>query len=183
MICYHGTTEKGLKAILEGGRKPNNPWSVSDNDGCMYFWPSDKLADEYLTDNIEDQGIQRGFESAQVQAAVSQEEKLIVISINVPDEMLSDDLSCENMENTASYIYCSDFNKSMIVKTFEFTMNKWAFPFVIKSLLNNEYFNEYCIEDDLLRVAQMLPDNTFIDELLEFDWQEVTNHELAMASE
>ena len=65
MICYHGTTRKGLEAILNRDlEKPFAPWECCDNDGAMYFWPNDKIAkSNFLGEakEIEKQGLQMGF--------------------------------------------------------------------------------------------------------------------------
>jgi len=172
MKCYHGTTAKGLKAMLKGIKsKHTNPWSVSDNDGLMYVWPEDKLINGYDYEE-ESQFIYQAFESAQIQALVTQEEMLYCVVLEIGDEILQDDYSCENMDSIASTIYISEFDTNMIVKIYECKQNKWHFPIILKGLLKNEYFNKYSIEESLLQVAEALPDDLYLDETREFYYTE-----------
>lgn len=184
MICYHGTTAKGLRAILSGeNHKPNNPWNVSDQDGCMYLWPADKIADVEGLDETHDQADlehrcrQMAFESAQVQALVSEDFNLYAIEIEVPDVDLSDDYSCDNMASQANYIGLSMFYPNMIKRVFKFKMNKWHAPFVAAGLLDNEYFNQCCLAPELEAAAEAIKSvETYLEEMHEFEnFEEVTD--------
>ncbi|MCP4985526.1 MAG: hypothetical protein GY928_05465 [Colwellia sp.] len=156
MICYHGTTKKGLKAILSGvNHKPNNPWCVSDQDGVMYVWPSNKLAEQYEHED-ESQMICHAFESAEVQAVTSDETEVFVLLLDIPEDMLEDDFSCENMSDVASCINLQEFNKNMIVGIKSHKLNKWNAPFVLSGLLSNPNFNTYSLDDDLLQAAEVI---------------------------
>lgn len=168
MICFHGTTSKGLAAIkANDGFKPNNPWCCSDNDGAMYVWPTNKLDEP---DELEI-GIRMGFESAQVQAVTSNDFELYVLVIDVPDEILEDDYSAENMESSASYLNMTDFDYAMVKKIYTVKMNPWHSPFVLSGLLNNDHFNKYSVDEALLAVAKNVAD-VFIDEIYDFDYED-----------
>ena len=161
-----------MRAILEGSKsKPNSPWSVSDNDGLMYVWPEDKLINGYDYEE-ESHFIYQAFESAQIQALVTQEEMLYCVVLEIEDEILQDDYSCENMNSIASTIYMSEFDTGMIVKVYKCKQNKWYFPIILKGLLKNEYFNKYSIEESLLQIAEALPEDLYLDEVREFDYSE-----------
>lgn len=169
MKCFHGTTLRGFEAIKnKAGHKPNNPWSCSYNDGAMYFWPMNKLDEE-----DEDLGIRQAFESAQVQAAVSEDFELYVLEVEVPDELLEDDYSAENMDSVASYINMSDFDYKMVVKVYKVEMNPWFAPIIISMLLNNTHFNRYSVGENLLRVAESMVNVEYFDDLLDFDYTEL----------
>jgi len=169
MKCFHGTTLRGLEAIKNNeGYKPSAPWSCSDNDGVMYLWPLDKIDDE---DELN--GIQQAFESAQVQASVMEDFELYVLEVEVPDELLEDDCSAENMESIASYIDMSDFDYKMVVKVYKVKMNPWLAPVVIAALLDNPHFNKYAVGESLMAVAEALPSDTWIDNIIEFDYKEL----------
>lgn len=163
MLCFHGTTEENYKRILKGEDKLTGPWTVSDKDNCMYFWPLDKA------DSKED-AIQHAFEAAQVQAAIRGEDTdLYVIVCEIPDELLQDDYSCENMDSMASYILCSDFDIDMIKEHFISRYNKWYSPFIINGLLQNPHFNRYIVEDTLLLMAESVGD-VYLDDMYYFDY-------------
>ena len=173
MICFHGTTKKGLKAILSGvNHKPTNPWNVSDQDGAMYVWPSDKLKVQYDLEE-EDQMICHAFESAEVQAVTSEEEDVFVMVLDIPDELLEDDFSCENMSDVASCINLTEFDKSMVVSVMTHKLNKWNAPFVISGLLSNPNFNSYSLDEGLLLAAESIASCEIYREPTEFyDYQE-----------
>lgn len=173
MICYHGTTKTGLNAILNGASsKPNTPWVVSDNDGAMYMWPSDKINESNDHDNVDLEGINSGFESAQVQCLVSGEVDLFVLKMTIPDPLLEDDYSCKNMATSASFIDMDKFHKQMIVSVYHYRINVWHKPFLVSSLLQNPHFNKWAIEPELLDVAEML-DGEFLPDIYEFDYSEL----------
>lgn len=183
MKCYHGTTKKGLKAITEQSDfKPNNPWSCCDNDGAMYVWPLNKMDDyqdktnDYQDNPHEDaerQGIEQGFQSAQIQGAVSGDYDLYVIELEIPEELLEDDQSAENMADTASFIDMAEFNPEMIKATYHFKMNKWHSPYVIKALLDNPHFNKYSLDEDLMQIAEDLGDDCYIDSIYEYEYTKI----------
>ena len=184
MICFHGTTSKGLQAILSGDNfKPNSPWTVSDNDGSMYLWPAEKIAasfDQCTVEEMEiiqDNGITQAFESAQVQAITSEDFDLYVLELVIDTDLLQDDFSCENMSDAASFIDCDQFNKDMIKKVYHFKMNKWYAPILAASFLGNQYFNKWGLAPELLEIAEALEGgDTWHEGLSEFDYQDVTNN-------
>jgi len=168
MKCFHGTTLRGLEAIKnKSENKPTNPWCCSDNDGAMYFWPLNKLDEEDVN-----MGIQQAFESAQVQGAMAEDFELYVLEVEVPDELLEDDYSAENMETVASYIDISAFDYKMVVKVYKVKMNPWLAPIVIAALLNNHHFNKDAVGESLMAVAEALPSDTWVDGATEFDYIE-----------
>ncbi len=185
MICYHGTTAKGLRAILSGeNHKPNMPWNVSDQDDCMYLWPADKIAGEWELTNEEpeyaaDQGRRLAFESAQVQALVSEDFTLYALELLVDPDDLEDDYSCENMSSEASYITLGQFHPVMIQRVFKLEMNKWHAPFVAAGLLGNDYFNQCCLSTTLEAAAKAIKaQEVYLEEVHEFDdFEEVKDWE------
>ncbi len=176
MKCYHGTTKKGLKAILSGeNHKPNSPWNCSDQDGVTYVWPLDKTVECEGCDGECDgheRAVVKAFESAQVQAAIAGDTELYVIVLDIDDDMLSDDYSADNMSDAASCINTQDFKATRIITTYHCSFNRWHAPFVIKGLLQNCYFNTCAVDEDLLKVAEQLSEDVWIDEIYEFDYKE-----------
>lgn len=173
MICYHGTTKNGLRAILDNvGYKPTGPWSCSDNDGAMYLWPTNKLVEQYDFED-DSQMICHAFESAEIQAVVADETEIFVVVLDVPDQYLEDDYSCENMYNVASYIPISRFSKSMIQSVYKAQLNKWNAPFVISGLLRMELFNKYSISEGLLAVAEVISKSEVYRDPTEYNYQAI----------
>lgn len=172
MKCFHGTTKKGLNAILNSeGYKPNSPWTVSDNDGAMYLWPENKLIEQY---EFEDtfQMINHAFESAEIQAVIEDTTEVFVLELEIPDELLQDDYSCENMADVASFIETGQFNSNMVVKVYTCKLNKWNAPFIAAGLLSNPNFNQWCLDEDLLSLAETLQQSDFYRDPTEFDFEE-----------
>lgn len=171
MICFHGTTRKGLNSILNNsGVKPTSPWTVSDNDGAMYVWPSDKLENQYDFEEKETM-VCHAFESAEIQAVFSQETEVFVLELEIDNDLLEDDYSCDNMSDVASLIDMNDFDKSMIKNVYKFKLNLWSFPFIVAGLLSNDCFNKYSVDPDLLEVAESLGEECYREptEFYEFE--------------
>ena len=114
---FHGTTLANWEKIQrEGWNGPSRvtTWYCSCNE--IYCWDVDKSdCDDYA----EDFCIRQAFESAQTSAAVQnfQGTKLIVIRLEVPDEIVEDDLSCENMEQ-ASVVQPEDIRQEHVTAVY-----------------------------------------------------------------
>lgn len=179
MICFHGTTTKGLQCILDNvGSKPFAPWVCSEDDGMMYVYPLNKVAENHCTEDEEEtisRGLDSAFESAQIQCAIAQEETMYVLVLDIPDNLLEDDCSCENMSDVASMLEMTEFNTSMVKSVYECSFNKWYAPFVLVGILDNPQFNVDCLDKPLLDLAERLRETEyFMYELLEFDYTNVT---------
>lgn len=162
--CYHGTTKKGLRALLSGeGFKPTSPWTVSDQDAAMYVWPTYKIISsnglEDSPEESEDWGIRQAFEAAEVQVITTDEDKLYTLVLNIPKDLLEDDYSCANMADVASYLSCDDFSKDFIESILESKFNIWRKPYLAMCLLDNPYFNKWALDEDLLEMAEALRDS------------------------
>ena len=158
MICFHGTTMKNLKAMLGGCKdKPAGGWNVSCRDNLLYVWTTDGIIDsnclEDYPDDAEEIGIQRAFESAEVQAIVDDETEIVAIILNIPDEELSEDSSCENMQEAAC-ITCGTFDPNMIVSVYQMSLNRWRFPMTVSALIGNKLFDSTCLDEGHLAVAE-----------------------------
>jgi len=179
MICYHGTTQEGLVNILSSsGIKKITPWTVSDDDGCMYVWPQDKIITANMLEGedlecIEDACMQAAGISARIQAATSGEEDIIILVLDIPDTLLQDDYSCDNMPTSASLILCNDFNKDFIAKVYSAECSKYLHPFVISGLLDNPYINLVDVDTDLLSAARAIREaDVYFEPLEEIEYLE-----------
>lgn len=187
MKCFHGTTKKGLAAILSGdNHKPTSPWVCSDNDGAMYFYPIDKvisvngLEDEY--DDGPEQALmyayESAFSSAMIQAVTSLETELYVITCEIPDELLEDDYSCENMADIASYIEQGEFSLGFIEEIHTVKINQYRLPYDAAMLLRNDLFNKWALDGDLLEMAEAIATTDmwlesidYCDEMEVYEWR------------
>lgn len=163
MICFHGTTTEGLKAILNGDTdKPNSPWSCSDNDGAMYFYPISKVARSNDLSDIEDlmhEGVSMALDNASLQSLFNDDTELFVIVCNIPKHLLEDDYSCENMADIASFTSCSDWDNRYIKQVFKLDLNKWLKPCLASQVLHNSQFNKWGLDENLLQIAELMSEN------------------------
>lgn len=178
MKVVHGTTKAGYNAIINRTGKESGPWYCSDRDGCTYVYPFDKVEKEWVTEDEEEteqRALQMAFESAQIQTVHNTETTLVAIVIEVPDNLLDDDFSCENMDSIASCFNIADWDKVTILNVYECETNIYHKPFVLAGLIGMEQFNDEGIEPALYKTAKIIADSqVFIEEILEFDYKKVS---------
>lgn len=178
MKVVHGTTKAGYNAIINRTGKESGPWYCSDCDGFTYVYPFDKVEKEWGTEGDEEteqRALQLSFESAQIQTVHNTETTLIALIIEVPDHLLDEDFSCENMESIASCFNIAEWDKVTILDVYECETNIYHKPFVLAGLLGMEQFNDEGIEPVLYKTAQVIADSqVFMEEILEFDYKKVS---------
>ena len=166
MKAFHGTSLKNALAIVNGSTDKNTGiWSVSDNDGAFYFYPVNKIADEYGLDieyDFDDviyQGINKAKWHGQAATchAPTDETTFVVLEMSIPDDLIEDDFSCPNMDSIASFINIDDLGKV----TFDFlhvgSMSVYHRPYVLSNVVwNDECFTDSEIDPDLLAMANLL---------------------------
>lgn len=173
MRVFHGTTRENAGRILNGKSKDDYTWSVSSDD-YLYVWNPVSHIKLGECDRIEEAFelcAQKAFESAQVTAAMSDkpQEELVVLVLNVKPSLLDVDYSCPNME-LASIVNDIDYNyRDAHMYTLSCKHNSRLDAFVIASVIDNEYFPSYKIDDNLLDAAKLLRDY-HLEELREFDY-------------
>lgn len=156
----------------QGKRDMVAPWSVSDNDGMMYFYSALKVSQEYgdmpESEYTESMGISRAYESASIQAALQGETEIIVLCMDLSEVEYSDDNSCENMAYIADCAACEDVSTAQIVKAYSLPYSQYLTPFTIAGLLDNEYFNLHDIDPVLINIARQIQKaNIWIDDMQE----------------
>jgi hypothetical protein len=172
---YHGTTSAGLDALFNNKHKPSCPWNCAP-ESDMYFWDLQKHID-LECDGDHSQAvsicIEMAFQSAQIQALFDESELLYVIELEVDESIveINDDWSCENM-TLASCLHVDDFDSGKITRVLKCPFNRYASPFIASGLLNNRHFDKFALNETLLKMAEAIPSDCFIDELLEFDYSE-----------
>lgn len=157
MKCFHGTTQENFVNLLNGGDKPSGAWNCSDMDGCFYVYPVSKFYDieEMDDEQITDEGIKNALDSASITAAYQMKsQKIIILELDIPDEELQDDWSCENMSDVASFT--EYFDKEWIKKVYVTDFNAMYAPFFVPSLQNR---NLGYLPDELRNIAAMVQRN------------------------
>jgi len=180
MLCYHGTTIENLKVLLNGDKTEiDSAWTCSDSDDAFYVWPLNKMMKEHCVDTKQDgkeAGIRQAFEAAQVQAAMAgKSTKLVVLEMDIYSQDLSDDYSCNNMADAASFIDSDNFDVSRIIRVFVVDFNHWLSPMILSGLLENEQFNKWSLDANLRDCAEAMQGIELdYDNILEFDYYETT---------
>jgi len=104
MKCYHGTTLENAIKIIKGENKSlDTVWNCSQ-DNSIYVYPESKLDDADAGDDeyLEERGIQQAMESGFIATAFYGSSLPVVLCFDIPEELLKDDYSCENMDAVAS---------------------------------------------------------------------------------
>lgn len=154
MKCFHGTTQENFANLLSGGEKPSGAWNCSDSDGCFYVYPESKLDDVENLDaeQITDEGIRNALDSASITAAFQMKsQKIVILELDIPEDELQDDWSCENMSNVASFT--EYFDKAWIKKIYTTEFNAMYAPFFVPNLNNR---NLGYVPDELRNIAVMV---------------------------
>lgn len=160
MRAFHGTTYENFINLIKGGDKPSGAWSVSDKDGMFYVYPLDKLLTEFLgCDDLKDvseedweqaisQGLYNALASGCFTAAMAMKtQKIVVLELDIPDEDLDDDFSCENMAHIASCAY--GFDKDWIKNIHSAEFHAMYSPFFVPDL-DNDCRNNYPEELEII---------------------------------
>lgn len=170
---FHGMTRQAFESFKLGqGKVGISPWTCSDNDGMTYLYSMQKLANEYANDDPDyliEIGIQLAYESASIQAAINSQSEIIILCLNLENETIDSDYSCENMDHIADCINSHVLNISHVVKAYSIKYNQFLAAFTIAGLLNNQYFNAGYI-DPMLYIAakQISKGNINIDEIFHY---------------
>jgi hypothetical protein len=176
MLCFHGMTEKAFKQWLNKENKDSlinvaSPWTCSDSDGFTYLHTIEHAFNECSTEDTDEAisfAIQQAKESAIIQAAINDDSTVFVFQLEIPDEHLIIDNSCENMD----YCRCIDsnlFNKFAESATIQsFSVKRALHVFRIAGLINNPQFNKHAIDPDTIKAAEIVAQcdySRIIDEL------------------
>lgn len=165
MVGYMGISQSNLKDLLNHTGKQHIIWECSSYDELCYVYEHQEDND-YIGDCI--------F-NALVQCIATRDNKIYVLELNIPDDIVSDDYSCENMENAK----CFDsihFNKDMIQSIQEVNVDTCILYYMCKYM---EY-NRYYIYDlsDYTEMEQTFINHLNIDDLLLCEIIEITHGNL-----
>lgn len=154
MKCFHGTTQENFVNLLNDGDKPTGAWNCSDSDGCFYVYPVSKFYDVESLDveQITEEGIRNALDSASITAAFQMKsQKIVILELDIPEDELQDDWSCENMSDVASFT--EHFDKSWIKKIYTTDFNAMYAPFFVPNLNNR---NLGYVPDELRNIAVLI---------------------------
>lgn len=154
MKCFHGTTQENFVNLLSGGEKPSGAWNCSDSDGCFYVYPVSKFydVDDMDAEQITEEGIRNALDSASITAAFQMKsQKIVILELDIPEDELQDDWSCENMSDVASFT--EYFDKAWIKKIYTTEFNAMYAPFFVPNLNNR---NLGYVPDELHNIAVMI---------------------------
>lgn len=173
-IVTHGTTLDGFKAIMgnKGKQGLPAPWTVSDNDNQMYFYDAVAVSEEWGDEYSPEPAQRQSSEQAVLQlCSGGYGGTVVVLTCDIPDDLLEQDYSCDNMEN-ARCIPCDSFDPSWIVEIHTREVDQWVIPLHLACILDNSMFNTSQIPETLLTLAQAVGYNDCIYEF-ELDQQDV----------
>lgn len=176
-LVTHGTTLEGFKAIMAGAGKADlgsAPWTVSDNDGQMYFYDVKSVGEDYGHDYDEEQTeainatCNQSFEAARLQYAVQGKGGQVVVLIcDVPDDMLELDYSCHGNSDAmpnARAVPCSDFDPAWIADIKVADFDQWDCVAALACVWDNDMFNREEVPE---RLAQLVNQIGYSDGLFE----------------
>lgn len=154
MKCFHGTTQENFVNLINGGDKPSGAWNCSDSDGCFYVYPVNKFydLDSMNAEEITNEGLRNALDSATITAAFQMKtQNIVILELEIPEDELQDDWSCENMSDVASFT--ESFDKSWIKKVYTTEFNAMYSPFFVPNLKNP---NLGYIDEKLEEVASFI---------------------------
>nr|DAJ98496.1 MAG TPA: hypothetical protein [Caudoviricetes sp.] len=154
MKCFHGTTQENFLNLINGGEKPTGAWNCSDMDGYFYVYPVSKFCDveEMDEEQITNEGLRNALDSATITAAIQMKtQNIVILELEIPEDELQDDWSCENMSDIASFT--EHFDKDWVKKVYTTEFNAMYSPFFVPNLQNR---NLGYIDEKLEEVATFI---------------------------
>lgn len=175
---FHGTTKQNFDLILQNGFRPEcMVWNCSD-DSVTYF--HDLSKSEEPEEEIECQRqrmITDAFSSAQIAAAVQgfSGSELIVLEVEIEDNYVNDDFSCENMAYRASCVNNEDLNEFGKIVSIH-TRNNYnpslRFFYIAGLVCDNDWINTGELSRLEIEACKVIGKSGFyIDEFMEFDYE------------
>ena len=170
---YHGTTLKNWERIQAEGFNGNSRdvvWTCSLFE--VYFYDLDKH-------DCEHECIHDAFANAQLTAAAQNYmgETLVVIKVEVSDEHVEDDFSCENMSGIASVVDADNLSMDNVVEVYECHGYKPSLRLLVAAAAwGGEYFNNENFSDTEETVIEALVmGGIWSEELSTFEYNATVN--------
>lgn len=165
---WHGFTLQSWQAFKAGACldsfvKPGvSPWTVSDNDGMMYFHSVEKaernlfFGDDVMHEQVEHECKNQAYASAALQACMNAQETIFCVGFDLTGVDYYDDLSCEGMEDAADCARVQDINLSNVVEAFSKPFSKYWHAFMVAGFDRYTYFNKEELPHELTMVCQAI---------------------------
>lgn len=101
---YHGTNADNLPYILKHGLSINETklWSCSED--AIYLWEPKGCGEANCLDEdqYESEAFRMANESGQIACAIAKDCRVVVLKIELDDEEVCNDTSCENMQDSGA---------------------------------------------------------------------------------
>lgn len=173
---FHGTTYQNYLSIIENGfdkQISTATWDVSD-DSMIYLWDLSKCEEYDTEEENRNFLIRSAIESAQITAAVNNEtdNRLVVLEMEIDDELLEDDWSCENM-SYSSCVHESDIDSNNISTVYDsYNYNpSWRLFYLQGLTKNRNIILESFLSDAEIRAIEALNDAQFyFEDILDVEW-------------
>lgn len=169
MLVLHGTTKE--LSFLDNEFKKTSCWSCSESDDYVYVWNPSAFAKDFQEVYIEPpahafndesdclavcEAFRYAKDSSYMQAGFQgKNTQCIVYVLNVPEKHLEEDTSCPNMSEALRFRK-AHFDSSWIVGKYTKDFSAYDSPFLVASLLKNEYFNDSSLDEKLYRLAKAI---------------------------
>lgn len=184
---YVGMTMEQYENLLIKGGKELSSWNVSNYDNLIYFWDVEKIME---TEDIEkeeaiEQAKRQAMWSGLTNVANFESDYLVILELNLPENKIEDDDSCENMDQ-ASCIHINDFDNNFIWSAEKAEVSMMLYPFILAGITKNEYFVQQYDNILLNSLIEAVDGNDMVYDLMENDYylefeRMDTNHTLKEA--
>lgn len=193
-LVTHGTTLAGFKAIMAGEGKASlgtAPWTVSDNDGQMYFYSAIGCYVDWHGEQPEGAvdttpAANQSFEAARLQYAVKGlGGQVVVLVCDIPDDLLELDYSCHGDSSAmpnARAIACCDFDPAWIVDIQVANFDQWDCVPALLCVWSNELFNQGEVPERLAKLIESIGHSDDLYEgLYDYSLESVDVQEFALS--
>lgn len=168
---YVGMTKEQYENLLIKGGKGESSWSVSDGDNCIYFWNLEKIKEmEYENDDDYEASIdyakQQAMWSGLTNVANFKSDYLVILTLSIPENLIDDDDSCENMDE-ASCIHINDFDNKFIIEAEQAEVSTMLYPYILCGVTENKYFQLHNNDYLLSKLIEAVKDSDTLCDIID----------------
>lgn len=181
---YHGTSADNLQDILKNGLRCDTDKSWSCSQDGIYLWDVEELAiangRDLIedADYIEDEAFRQAGESGQIACSKATDCRIVVLKVELDENELNEDTSCENMEGSGAKVLYRDVKLSEIKEikvSCDLSLLKGYFIAILfERDYNNVEFSKIEIAvAEAFKKSEIYPDD--IDDLITYENVEISN--------
>lgn len=163
---YHGTSADNLESILKYGLSTDEIkiWSCSND--AVYLWDAIEAAelDGYDEYQANEYGFRMANESGQIACSIAKDCRVVVLKIELDENLVEPDYSCENMADRGAKCVCSNITLDNITEIHVSNDLSLLKGYFICMLSNNEY-NSCEFTPLELMVANCFKESYILEEL------------------